>query len=195
MAESEFADHQTSRTAPGTSAAECTLSTVRCWPAKLAEAPSSSTAEERTAKGGGSSAMACASFSMALSSSDGDGLDQVARQRHARRHRQAVARGLAQAHGLGAVERGLARLGEGDDLLHPQHRHFAGVAVDAHAHAVGDALGGLARADDAGNAVFARHDRRMRQQPAVVGDDAAEQRQQDVEGLGGGLGDEHVALG
>jgi hypothetical protein len=30
MAESEFADHQTSRTAPGTSATEWTLSTVRC---------------------------------------------------------------------------------------------------------------------------------------------------------------------
>ena len=70
MAESEFADHQTSRTAPGTSAAEWTLSTVRCCPAKLAEAPSSSTAEERTAKGGGRPAMASATFSIAFSSPD-----------------------------------------------------------------------------------------------------------------------------
>lgn len=68
MAESEFADHQTSRTAPGTSAAEWTLSTVRCWPAKLAAAPSSSTADDRTANGGGKAAMAFATFSMALSS-------------------------------------------------------------------------------------------------------------------------------
>ncbi len=68
MAESEFADHQTSRTAPGTSAAEWTLSTVRCWPAKLAAAPSSSTADDRTANGAGKAAMAFATFSIALSS-------------------------------------------------------------------------------------------------------------------------------
>ncbi len=68
MAESEFADHQTSRTAPGTSAAEWTLRTVRCWPAKLADAPSSSTADERTANGGAKAAMALATFSMAFSS-------------------------------------------------------------------------------------------------------------------------------
>src|SRR5438034_8858140 len=70
MAESEFADHQTSRTAPGTSAAEWTLSTVRCWPAKLAAAPSSSTADDRTANGGGKAAMAFATFSTALSAPD-----------------------------------------------------------------------------------------------------------------------------
>src|SRR5262249_62399785 len=67
MAESEFADHQTSRTAPGTSVAEWTLSTVRCWPAKLAAALSSSTADDRTANGGGNAAMAFANFSIALS--------------------------------------------------------------------------------------------------------------------------------
>src|SRR6185369_16235043 len=68
MAESEFADHQTSRTAPGTSAAEWTLSKVRCWPAKLAAAPSSSTADDRTANGGDNAAMAFATFSIAFSS-------------------------------------------------------------------------------------------------------------------------------
>src|SRR6516164_7005261 len=68
MAESEFADHQTSRTAPGTSVAEWTFSSVRCWPAKLAAMLSSSTADDRTANGGGNAAMAFASFSMALSS-------------------------------------------------------------------------------------------------------------------------------
>src|SRR5262249_33378516 len=68
MAESEFADHQTSRTAPGTSVAEWTLSTVRCWPAKLAAVLSSSTADDRTANGGAKAATASASFSMALSS-------------------------------------------------------------------------------------------------------------------------------
>ena len=51
MAESEFADHQISRTAELTSADDGTLSNVRCWPAKLASAPSSSTADERTASG------------------------------------------------------------------------------------------------------------------------------------------------
>src|SRR5512143_723283 len=68
MAESEFADHQTSRTAPGTSAAEWTLSKVRCWPAKLDAALSSSTADDRTANGGGKAAMAVATCLMALSS-------------------------------------------------------------------------------------------------------------------------------
>src|SRR5215470_4733971 len=68
IAESEFADHQTSRTAPGTSSAEWTLSRVRCWPAKLAAVLSSSTADDRTANGGGKAPMVFTSFSMALSS-------------------------------------------------------------------------------------------------------------------------------
>src|SRR3954452_10729153 len=78
--------------------------------------------------------------------------------------------------------------------LRSQHRHLTGGAVDAHEGSVGDAAGGLARADHAGDAVLARHDRRVRQQAAVVGDDRAEQRQQDVERLGGGRREEHVAL-
>ncbi len=69
IAESELADHQTSRTAPGTSPAACTFSTVRCWPAKLAVVPSSSTADERTAKGGASAEMASASLATAFASS------------------------------------------------------------------------------------------------------------------------------
>src|SRR6476620_2890022 len=55
IAESELADHQTSHTAAVTSAAEGTLRSVMCWPAKLASAPSSPTADERTANGVGSS--------------------------------------------------------------------------------------------------------------------------------------------
>src|SRR5258705_9631504 len=70
MAASEFADHQTSRTAAGTSPAEWTLSTVRCCPAKLAAAPSSSTADDRTAKGARREAIAFGTFSIAFSSPD-----------------------------------------------------------------------------------------------------------------------------
>ena len=51
IAESELADHQISRSADGTSSIDGTLSSVRCWPAKLAPSPSSSTADERTASG------------------------------------------------------------------------------------------------------------------------------------------------
>src|SRR5580700_10320259 len=51
MAESEFADHQISFNAELNSSDDGTFSSVRCCPAKLASAPSSSTADERTAKG------------------------------------------------------------------------------------------------------------------------------------------------
>src|SRR3954452_9652762 len=68
IAESEFADHHTSQTAAGTSSAEWTLSTVRCCPAKLAAAPSSSTADDRTAKGAVKEVIAFVTFSIALSS-------------------------------------------------------------------------------------------------------------------------------
>src|SRR3954447_15956132 len=54
IAESEFADHQISRTASATPSAEVTFNTVWCWPAKLAAAPSSSTHDDRTASGTGS---------------------------------------------------------------------------------------------------------------------------------------------
>ena len=60
--------------------------------------------------------------------------------------------------------------------------------------AVGDLLRCLARADNAGDAVLARDDRRVREQSAAVGDDPAEQRQQDVERLRRRLGDEDVSL-
>src|SRR6266704_3459163 len=100
MAESEFADHQTSRTAAGTSPAEWTLSTVRCWPAKLVAAPSSSTADDRTANGAGKEAMALVTFSMAFSSPRGEGLDQIARERNAGRDREALARSVAEPHSL-----------------------------------------------------------------------------------------------
>ena len=54
ITESEFADHQISLSAALRSSDDATLSNVRCWPAKLASAPSSSTADERTASGPGS---------------------------------------------------------------------------------------------------------------------------------------------
>src|SRR5574337_1031288 len=51
IAESEFADHQILLNAELTSSADGTLSNVRFCPAKLAAAPSSSMADERTASG------------------------------------------------------------------------------------------------------------------------------------------------
>jgi Short repeat of unknown function (DUF308) len=65
IAESEFADHQISRIAAGRSPTSGTLSSVRCWPAKLASALSSSTADERTASGPASGRAAAMSCSMA----------------------------------------------------------------------------------------------------------------------------------
>ncbi len=82
----------------------------------------------------------------------------------------------------------------GTTSLHASTVTSPAVAVDAHARAVGDALGRLARPDDARDPVLARHDRRVREQAAAVGHDRAEQRQQDVERLGRRLGDEDVAL-
>src|SRR5919206_388444 len=55
-------------------------------------------------------------------------------------------------------------------------------------------IGFRARPDGAGYAVPARDDGRMRQQPAAVGDDRTEERQQDVERLCRRLRDEDVAL-
>src|ERR671916_2673395 len=51
IAESEFADHQILLNAELSSPADGTLSNVRCCPAKLAAALSSSIADERTASG------------------------------------------------------------------------------------------------------------------------------------------------
>ena len=56
-------------------------------------------------------------------------------------------------------------------------------------HAVGDAFGGLAGPHHAGDAVLARDDRRMREQATVVGNDPAQEREEDVEGLGCRFGD------
>src|SRR5436305_841302 len=75
-----------------------------------------------------------------------------------------------------------------------QHRHLAGVTVDTHPCAVRDPRRRVAGADDTGDAVLARDDGRVRQRAAAVGDDAGEQRQQDVERLGRRLGDQYVAL-
>src|SRR5215204_3958612 len=77
----------------------------------------------------------------------------------------------------------------------PEHRDFPGIAVDAHEGAVDDAFRPLARPNHAGNAVLARYDLRVRKQAAVVGDDPAEERQQDVESFARRLGDEHIARG
>src|SRR6266540_2984082 len=48
----------------------------------------------------------------------GDGLDQVARERHTGRNRKALARGIAEAHGLRSKQRSLPCLREGDGLFH-----------------------------------------------------------------------------
>src|SRR5437867_1547826 len=48
----------------------------------------------------------------------GDGLDQVARERHAGGDPEALARGVAESHGLGPIQQCLARLREVDDLFH-----------------------------------------------------------------------------
>ena len=101
----------------------------------------------------------------------GDGLDEVARKRHAGRNRQTLAHGIAEPDGLRSVERGLARLRKGNDLLHPSTVTSPASPSTRSEHAVGDALGRLAGADDTGNPVFARDDRRMRKQAAIVGDD------------------------
>src|ERR1051325_6039545 len=47
-----------------------------------------------------------------------DGLDQVARERHAGRDRKALARGIAETYGLRSKQRPLPCLCEGDDLFH-----------------------------------------------------------------------------
>src|SRR5262249_48130248 len=70
IAESEQADHQISRSACGSSSAERTFRSVRCWPAKLASAPSSSTAEERTASGPPSGRTVSTTVAIASSSSE-----------------------------------------------------------------------------------------------------------------------------
>ena len=75
-----------------------------------------------------------------------------------------------------------------------QHRHRPRVTVHPYAGAVGDLHGGIAGADDARDAVLPRHDRRVRERTTAVGDDRAQQRQQDVEGFGGRLGEQDVAL-
>jgi hypothetical protein len=67
-------------------------------------------------------------------------------------------------------------------------------AVDANPRTIGDQPRPLSRPNDAGDAVLARDDRRVGEQPACVGHDGAEQRKQDVECLGRRPGDEHVSL-
>src|SRR5687768_7559090 len=91
-----------------------------------------------------------------------------------------------------AMSRALALAGRPSS---PEHRNFPGIPVDAHEGAVPDAFRPLAGSHDPGNAVLARYDRRMRKQPAIIGDDSAEEREQDVESLARGFGDEHIALG
>src|SRR5262249_2730883 len=48
----------------------------------------------------------------------GDGLDQIARECHAGRDREALADGIAEPHRLRPIKRGLARLLKRDDLFH-----------------------------------------------------------------------------
>ena len=59
----------------------------------------------------------------------------------------------------------------------PEHRDFAGIAVDANKDAIGDAFGGFAGADHPRDAVLARDDRCMRKETAGVSDDPAKERE------------------
>src|SRR5262249_40019719 len=155
----------------------CTLSRVRCCPAKLAAAPSSSTADERTANGADREAMAFATFSMAVLSPEATASTRSP--------------GNATPGGTGRPWRPASpsppALDPHSDLSlafwkgtafftvtpSPEHGHCAGIAVNANPDAIGDAFGGFARADNARDAVFTRDDRRMGKEPAVVGDDRA----------------------
>ena len=124
----------------------------------------------------------------------GHGVHNRARERHAGRHRKPISQRLTEAHRLGAEQRRV--------LGRDQRNHFA------HANTVTSPespstrtrvpsamrLGGLTGSHHTRYPVLARHDRRMREQPAAVGDDRPEQRQEDVEGLARGLGHQHVAL-
>ena len=96
-----------------------TLSSVRCWPAKLASAPSSSTAEERTASGPVRNRTASTTSPMACLLPGGDRLGQFAGERHSGRDRKAGPRRLPQADRLRAEDRFVVRASQRDDRLHP----------------------------------------------------------------------------
>src|SRR4029450_7579560 len=140
----------------------CPLSRVRCCPAKLAAAPSSSTADERTANGGDSGATALATFSMAVSSPEAT----------ASTRSPATPPPGGTGRPCRPASPSPTALDPNSDLSlaflkgtafftatpSPEHGHCAGIAVDANPHAVGDAFGGFARADDARDSVFTRDD-------------------------------------
>src|SRR5215831_11969157 len=172
MAESEFADHQTSRTAPATSATEWTLSTVRCWPAKLAAAPSSSTADDRTANGGGKAAMAFVSFSIALSSPEATASTKspdIATPGGTGRPWRAASPSPTALDPKSDLSLALVNGTTFFNLT--EHRDFTGISVHAYTNAIGDPFGGLTGADDARNTVLARDDCGMRKKAATVGHD------------------------
>src|SRR5262252_9714447 len=182
MAESEFADHQTSRIAPGTSTAEWTLSTVRCWPAKLAAALSSSTADDRTANGGSKVAIALATFSMALSAAEAKASTkspEIATPGGTGRPWRAASPSPTALDPKSDLS--LAFVNGTTFFTLTEHRDFTGISVHADTNAIGDAFGGLAGADDARNAVLARDDCGMRKKAAAVGHDSAKEWQEDVE--------------
>src|SRR5215211_4892191 len=193
IAESEFADHQISFSAASTSSEEGTLSRVRCWPAKLASAPSSSAAEERTASGQGRDAIDFLTCSIALSSPDatsstipparatpgGSGIPPRAASPRPTAFEPKSESSSAFSSGTTASN---------------SEPHFAGVAVDGHLVALRNPVGALARADHSRDPVLAGDDRSVREQAAAVRDDRPKQRQEDVERLGRRLGNEHVAL-
>ena len=94
----------------------------------------------------------------------GDLVDERARERDAGRDRQPGARRRSQPGCLRAEARLVVARRRAGRPRSRVDRHFTGVAVDPHARAVGDAVGRVARADHAGDAVLARHDRRVREQ-------------------------------
>ena len=112
---SERPDSQTLLTASTTASALRTLSTVRCWPAKLVCSLSSPIPDERTETGHGEPARSArASCAAACLVAGSDRRDEVGRQREAGRHRQARAERRAELHRLAAEEPFVLGLGQVD---------------------------------------------------------------------------------
>ena len=122
-----------------------------------------------TARRGASAAAATASSSAVVAATSPDATTSTigSRQGDAGRDRQPGPQRVSEADGLRAVQRLVVRLDQRHDCRSLEHRHVARVAVDPHARAVGDPLGGVAGADDAGDAVLPRDDRRVREQPPL----------------------------
>src|SRR5262245_9860240 len=181
--------------APSSASGLRTLSTLRCCPAKLDCAPSSPSAEDRTAAGPSAPrpattlSLAAESPCTTRSTSSGESASPGGTGRPARRARPSSSALPPYASVSTSCSSSImASRGPG------QHLHLAPRTVHAHTRPIGDRLGRDLGADDARDAILPRHDRRVTELPASVGDQRAEQRQHHVEVRRGGARDEHVAL-